>query len=400
MKNLSRFLLLSVIILSSLSIARAEINGAIAGFSYHPGNVAVLDNVTFIIQTKNTGTEATEYNLQLTISNEGQILDKENFSFSLKAGQAITFSPTFSPDTIGQYQVLVELFDKYGTKKFDSRIENINVVSTIGPFDLSIDIPSNVMRPGERIPALLSISNMGEKGTDVDVELAIPCLNQSTITKEFFVFIGSHSTYGANVPMDSCNEYGTHEIEASIILFNKTWITASSRFYESNSIIDIAFDVPDAITLSPGAQNHYGIYVKNNGQIPIHNLKLIISKIPVQWASIRPEIITEVNPSETVIFIANITAPSDAAPQNFTFGFYAASDEVLKRIQSNFILLPLKNSTSPNTQIIVTVPEIKFSYYLVVFVILLIVLTVLGIRTFATRRRNASGLGKIKSTIK
>lgn len=391
---------LGIFVIFLPTLSKAQTNGAITGLSFQPKDPIVLDNVTVTIEVTNTGSDTAPYSLKLTILNEGRILDNDSFTFTLKPGGKISFSPTYSPQTIGQYEIVVELFDKYGMQKFDSNIADMNVVSTIGPFDLSIDIPSNIVEPSSRIPALLSITNMGEKGTDVDVELSIPCINESSITKEFFVFVGSHSTYESNVPIDSCNEYGAHRIDAKVKLFNKTWISASSIFFENDTVSNIDFDAPDSISLHSGDQVSYVVRLTNIGSSEIHNVKLIIGKLPVSWAEIEPDAIAALKPNNTGVFLVNITIPSDATAQNFTFGFYAASDEIVKRIQSNFVLTPYQNNATDKSLSHFNAPQITFSNFLIVFFILLVCIIILALRSFSTHRKYSSALDRIRGSMK
>ena len=108
-------------------------------------------------------------------------------------------------------------------------------------------------------------------------------------------------------------------------------MSSTSQFFENASYIQLQFDVPEKITLKPGESYTFPVEVTNFGNQKISDLQFIIQRIPLAWQKTSPSSIIEVEPNEKVVFIVNITVPSDAEVKSYEVRMTAAAEEVLER---------------------------------------------------------------------
>jgi len=321
-------MILSFILLSSTALAQES--GKIYQLSYSPAEPVVFDVTTISIGIENTGSKIQNYLMYLQMIKDGKIVHEQEFTFTLEKTKGIFFTPQYTPQDIGGHEVIVRLYDKFKLDLFDTQIIKFNVISHLGPFDISINPLTTRIRPGILLPATLLLENKGAKGIDVEVRVSVNCPDKE-LTQTLTVFVPANNQTERLVSMQICEQEGLFDILASIIIFNKTWVSSSSQFFVNVSYIQLQFDAPEKITLKPGESYSFPIEVTNLGNQKISDLQFIIQRIPLEWQKTSPSSIIEVEPHEKVVFIVNITVPPDAETKSYEVRMTAVAEEVLQR---------------------------------------------------------------------
>lgn len=329
---------LVIILISSPALAQEA--GKIYQLSYSPAEPVVFEDTTISIGVENPSDKTQSYLMILQIIKEGQIVYEQEFTFTLEKTKGIFFAPRYSPQDIGKHEVVIKLFDKLGFNLYDTEIIDFNVVSHLGPFDIIIDPLTNRIRPSLLLPTRILLENMGTKGVDVEVKVSVEC-KENTLSQSITVFVPAKEQVEKLVSMQTCDQEGLYNIESSIILFNKTWVTSSSQFFVNSSYIQLKFDPPEKITLKLGENYTFPVEVTNLGNQKLSDLQFIIQRIPLKWQSTTPSSITQVEPNQTVVFIITINVPQDAEPKPYEIRMTATAEEVLERKISTLEVLPL-----------------------------------------------------------
>jgi hypothetical protein len=322
-----------------LASAQSTSEGKIISLTVAPKDPLVYDPITATIGVNNPSDKEMSYKLEFLVTKDGEILLSTPFTFTLQPGLGIFFSPSFVSKDIGQYEMVAKLSDQYGLKTMDIQLKKINVISEIGPFDIAIDSPSDVIYPGTKIPLILTLANMGEKATDIQVRVTVECNNGPDIEQEFFVFMYPGAVQDRQITSDTCNEKGPHDVTASVIVFNKTWISALNQIFLNEPTIGLNFEPPQSVMLRAGKSAIFDVRVTNTGEQSADNLQLLLQKIPREWVQITPAKVVTVEKGQTVIFIVNITPPADTLPGEIKSDFSAAADQVLERRETGFTVL-------------------------------------------------------------
>ncbi len=346
-------LALGLVLVLALPAAFAQntAEGQIYSMSVTPEEPIVFDQVTMAVGTINPSDQPQGYRLEIIITKDGEIKSSQPFTFTLQPGLGTFVSPVFVADDIGEYEAVAKLTDQFGTEVRDLKVQKFLVVSEIGPFDIAIDAPSDVITPGTRTPLILTLANMGEKATDVQVRVVLECNAEPDIAQEFFVFLFPGAVQDKQIATGTCRETGPHDITASVIVFNKTWITAVSQIFLNESFIELAFELPEVIILRAGEPKIFDVKVTNEGNTPINNLRLLMPKIPPEWVSITPSAIVQTEPHQTVLFLVNITPPRDALSDDTTLGISAAADQVLRRKETRLQVISLEGAAPGGAQV-------------------------------------------------
>lgn len=335
---LGLFLVLAV----PVAYAQNTQEGDVYSVSISPTDPVVFDPVTISVGVKNPSGKPIQYSMDVIVTKDGEIQQDNPFTFTLGPGEGTFLSPTFKSKDIGEYQVVVKLSDVFGDVK-DIEIRKFTVVSEIGPFDIAVDTPSKIIVPGTITPVILTLANMGEKATDIQVRVTMTCNNEPNIAQDFFVFLFPGAVQDKELSgFRTCNEVGAHDLTASIIVFNKTWITAVNQVFLNQSTVNLDFTLPDNVAVRAGESKVFDLQVVNNGNAPVDNLRILIPKIPSDWLQISPSSIQKVSPGQSVLFIVNITPPRDAPESDILMGVSIASDQVLNRKETDFKVVPLE----------------------------------------------------------
>ncbi len=330
-KAITRFFpaFILLIALALIPPALGEKTGEIYYLSYSPAEPVVFEDVKTSVSVQNPSDKAQNYLMQVQVVKDGRLLSEQEFTFSLEKGKGVAFSPTYTPNDIGEHDLIIKLYDKLMLNLFDTKIITFNVVSQLGPFDIIIEPMAKAIKPGLYLPAKILLENMGIKGTDVEVRISVNCDNPMTQSLTTFVPARSRTERLASIAV--CNREGLYELTASIMLFNKTWISSTNQFFVNSSIVQLTFDAPDNITLQAGQSLVFPVNIKNTGNEIINDIQFVVERIPLAWQKTSPSSIQGVHPNETAIFIVNITIPSDAEPDSFEIRMTAAVDETVEK---------------------------------------------------------------------
>ncbi|MBI2084461.1 MAG: hypothetical protein HYT70_02515 [Candidatus Aenigmarchaeota archaeon] len=329
-----------------ISPVLADENGKIYQLSYSPGEPVVLEDIKISVSVENPSNEARNYLLEQLIVKDGRVADSAEFAFSLESGKGISFNPTYAPQDIGKHEIIFRLYDRLKTNLYDTKILELSSVSNIGPFDIIVDPLATRIRPGTFLPTKLILENMGVKGTDIEVRISVNCPNK-TLTQSSTIFMPAKGHSERLVSVETCQEEGLYDVTASIIIFNKEWVSSSSHFFVNASYIQLSFEFPENITLKPGQSVYFPVEVTNNGTQEVSDLKFVIQRIPLAWQHVSPSSVVKVKPNEIAVFIVNITVPLDADPTTYNLRATAVAEETLERQITHLEILPLGAVAAP-----------------------------------------------------
>lgn len=322
----------SFLLLISSSISEQKI-GEIYDLTFSPSEPVALQTMTINVGVKNTGNLPANFKLKIFVIKDGQIKHQNSFEFDLQPGKTVSFSSSYVPDDIQEFEILAKLYDKYETELYDSKMLKFNVISDIGPFDLFVEPLTRIVKPGEELPISLTLINKGEKGTDVKIRVEVLCLN-STPLNEFLVFLEPKSSLEKIVSVPTCKEEGLYAVSSNLVLFNKTWVSAMNQFIINKTSFELTLKFPEKIEVQQGESKVFDVAIKNLASSMVTNLKLLIEKIPSEWYSIKPDSITKIEPNETVLFIVNLSIPKDAVAKEYPITIIVAANEVYKKDNS------------------------------------------------------------------
>jgi hypothetical protein len=297
--------------------------------SVDPENPLILEDLKINVGVQNTGTESGDYALDVFVIKNGQIKYDTSFEFSLRPGKGVLFSPTFTPASIGEYEIVTKIYDKYRSVLYHTKLLKIEVTSDIGPFDLELDTLSKTVIPGRDIPLIVRMKNAGFKGTDVKIAVEMDCINQSDVRKEFFVFLGQGSTLDKSFTIKTCDEEGLRDITSKLILFDTTLVESLSQVFLNRDHVDFEVTTPKILEIRQGGHEIFDVYLKNTAEVTVTNLKLAIENIPLDWFSVNPSTIVKIEPNETAMFIVNVSIPNNAPTERYPIVIAVGSDQTL-----------------------------------------------------------------------
>jgi hypothetical protein len=355
-------------------IGQSNPNGRVTGAAYAPDEPVALSDITLSVSIDNPSDKQQSYYLQIQVTKDGNVVNEQDFTFTLSSIKSVSFNPTFAPQDIGEHDVIIRLYDKFKINLYDIRVIKMNVISHLGPFDIIIDPLANIVRPDFLLPSRLILENMGTRGTDVQVQLSINC-PYNPVTQSLTVFLPGGSRAERLLSMRTCKQEGLYDILASIMIFNRTWVSSSSQFAVNSSYVQLEYDVPDKISLKHGETYSFPVEVVNSGNQKVTGLTFIIQQIPLSWQKTYPESVKDLNPGQKALFIVNITVPDDAATGSYQIRMNAAAKEALERKFS--ILEIVGTSDLPG----VALPAITSTY------ILAVILAIAGIGAGVYLRR-------------
>ncbi|MBI2034877.1 MAG: hypothetical protein HYT11_04060 [Candidatus Levybacteria bacterium] len=393
-------LISSIILFSSASLAQEK--GDIYQVSSSPEEAVVFETVKISMNANNPSDKDQSYLMVLQITKDGKLIHEEEFAFTLGRGKGIQFTSEYVPQDIGEHEAVIWLYDKFKTTLFDTQIIKFNVVSHLGPFDIEIEPLTTRIRPGLSLPAKILLENMGIKGVDAEIEIKVNCPDADLAQKlTFFVPAGDKTE--KLIRTQVCDQEGLYNIRASIVLFNKTWVSSSSQFFVNSSYIELQFDPPENIKLNPSESYTFPVEVTNLGNQKITDLKFVVQRIPLAWQKVSPSSVIEVGPNEKAVFIVNITVPSDAKAETYEISMTAVAEETLERKMSTLEVASL--ATLP-----VVTPKVfsVISYLIISLVASATTLVTVGLMYARKKKRDLTSavskraeiIKKIKETVK
>lgn len=343
MRMLPAFAVFAVVLtfLSTPSLAQATGDGEIKSVSVTPENPVVLKQMTVAAEVWNPTVDQRSYRMTMQLVQDGKIRSSQEFAFSLDPGLGNTISTSFVPRSIGDFEMVVKLTDEIGIGTDDIEISEFAVTSDIGPFDVAIESPSRIVRPGDRTPLVLALANMGLKGMDVEVRVGMDCRQQEDIAQSFYIFVPGESSQEKIVSTDTCSEVGQRSITASIVLYNRTWITALNQVFLNETVSVMEFDSPDRIVAEPGKSTIFNLEVMNIGEAPLTNMRLYLPSVPSSWMSVNPETADVIGPGERALFVVNVTPDASAPQTSIVIGLVVSTDQMMERGESEFRILAL-----------------------------------------------------------
>lgn len=377
--------------------------GEIYSIYIDPEHPIVLDDFAINIGVRNKADNDIEYSLDMFIIKDGQVKDESSFTFQLDSDKGILFSPTFAPISVGQYEIVVKLYDKYKSVLYDTEISQIDVVSDIGPFDLIIDVLSRTVMPGDDVPLIVRMKNAGIKGTDVKIDVSMDCINQSSSHKEFFVFLGQKESLDKSLTIKACNEEGLHDVTAKLLLFDTIFVESLNQIFVNRTYFDYEVRTPNIIEIRQGEYEVFDVYIKNTAEVTVHNLKLAIENIPLEWISVNPSTIIKIEPNETAMFIVNVSIPADAPAETYPLVISVGSDETLIKQDSNLKIITGRIPAAEEgvDKPLVISKELQYKLVVLVIVVIVIGALIVSFKRSKSRKFGHSGgmLGELKDII-
>lgn len=387
-----------------LSIVPAAFSqGEVYSIYIEPAEPMVFEDFIINLDVRNTGDKLNEYVLDIFISKDGQVKDENHFTFHLHPNKGIIFSPTFMPISVGKYKIVTKLYDKYKTILYDTKIAEIDVISDVGPFDLSLDVITRKVRPGYEIPLIVRMKNIGVKGTDIKIAVSINCFEQRDIYKDFFVFLKGSGEVDKSLTIPACNEEGSRDVTAKLILFNYVYAESLSQVFINHTYYDFYAEFPKLIKIRQGESKVFDVLVKNTAEITVNNLRLMIEHIPLEWIRITPPTIINIKPGESAMFIVNISVPQDATIIEYPITMMIGSDETL--VQKDSTLEVITGEVVPEELVPLISKELQ-KKLIIIFVIGIVVVALIvawrklkGKRGRVYEKEKAEALGKVKDMI-
>lgn len=378
-----KLLILSFIIFILLfsGIAHANEIYKISSSSPEP---RVLEETTFSTDVRNNGDVKQSYALQISINKEGKIIDEKEFIFDLAPQERTILSSTFVPNDIGQITLVATLFDKDKVKVFDTKMEEFNIVSEIGPFDMKLVVPTKMVKPGETLPLTLELSNMGITGSNVTINVKNICFNESNSESNISNFLNSSSQKEEGIEITTCKEEGLHSITAELVLSNKTLISTESQILLKDSELNMSFINIPYFKLVSGKSGIFYLSLENLGNSTIHNLFITIENVSLDWFDVSPKKIEKIEPKEKFLFVINFTVPQDVEIKNRSIYITAIADESLVKRESYLevtkVELPQDYSTVHS---LIDFRNYKTLYYIATILLICLI----GIIFFIKRKR-------------
>ncbi|MFH1622953.1 MAG: NEW3 domain-containing protein [Candidatus Aenigmatarchaeota archaeon] len=307
--------------------------GEIVDMTVIPAKPKVFEDATVTVTARNLQDQNNEYLLSMFSAKDGQVLDENELTFKINPGKDITVSIAFSPTRIGKYTIVAKLYDKYKSVLYSERVLDVEVVSEIGPFDVQLDVLSRNIRPGYEIPLLISLKHMGMSGTDVKVSVYMDCADGGRY-KDFSVFVDGGGKVDKTFSIQACEQEGYHEITAKVVMFDSVLAQSTGNVFIRESQKDIYVRAPDRIEARKGSSKVFDVYVRNDYNITVHNLKLALVGLPEGWLYISPGNVASIDANESALFVVNMTIPADAAAIEYPLVVSVGCDETLTQKES------------------------------------------------------------------
>lgn len=357
--------------------------GEIYTISVKP-EIKILDNASVLIGVKNPSNEKYSYKLYVFVIKDAIVNEASDFIFSLKPGGSTTFSLTFTPSTIGEYEVMAKLYDDSETELLDAKTSQANVTSDVGPFDLSLDVLARAIAPSTTLPVILKMKNRGEKGSEVKVRVSMYCTNQ-TIENEFFIFLKPKIETEKTIYLTTCDEENLKVISAELILFNKTFVTSNTQVFLKKTP-SLNFKIPEKIEVKVGESKVIGIVVENRENISFNNLRLTVEHIPSEWFAIKPPLIVNMKPGEEAIFMWSLSVPAGAEAREYPISIDVGGDEVFSTKEATLTVSSAKTIERVQKSKILQMIKNK-RLFLVIILCLFLLVVIKGIIAFKNRNK-------------
>lgn len=301
----------------AIETEKNDLNGRIFTAEYKPDQPKIFERITATIVAENNGKEKNNYLLEIKITKNGQLKYDNDFTFSLLPDETVSFSPSYTPDEIGEFNVLVRLYDKKGEKIYDEEILNFVVQSDVGPFDLEVDLPSHMVGVGDSLPATISIKNVGKYGTDIELGIDIYCVDGEKTSKTMYIFVNASSDVKKQVFLETCAGVGQQTLLTSLNLYGKELLSSKTQFYINATMPKVSMKTQNQIKANSGEKTTFGIEIMNPNDFDLMAIKPFIYGIPPDWLVIQPSSFSILKSNESAVFAATIDVPEDVETKSY-----------------------------------------------------------------------------------
>jgi hypothetical protein len=310
-------------------VENISLSGEILSAEYEPSEIKIFEKITVTTAVKNNGKEKNDYLLEFKIIKNGELKNEDKFMFPLSPDRTVSFSPTYNLNEVGEYKIVIRIYDMSKITLYDEKILTIVAQSDVGPFDLEVDVPSHMIKLGDSLPLTVKITNVGIKGIDIGLDLELRCTNGKKISKSMYIFVNGSSDIEKQLFMDLCGDIGQHTVTASLILYGNELIASKTQFYVNATLPEILMNMQQLIKAENGKKNYFAIEVKNPNDFDLMNIKPFVYGMPSDWIFIEPSSFNTLKPNESAIFTAIIDAPKTAEMKNYEITVGIGGDNML-----------------------------------------------------------------------
>lgn len=380
-------------------LEKSNLSGEFLSVGYEPKEPKTNERLTVTAIVRNNGKERNDYLLTLKIIKNGEVKYKDDFTFSLLADGMVSLSPVYIPYEIGEYEIILRIYDKDSIRLYDEKILTFATQSDIGPFDLEVDMPSHVIGLGDSLPFTVKITNVGTHGIDVGLNLDLYCTSGKNISKNTYVFVNGSSYISKQFFMRTCEDVGQHSLVASLILDGKEMLLSKNQFFVNGDMPEIYISIQHWIKPKAGETTNFAIVLTNPNGIDLINLRPFVYGIPAEWLSIMPSNIDVLKPNQTIAFVAKLDVPEDAEEKSYEMTIGVGGNNMFAKSEA---ILSVTGATTGLPVSITSFYQLLSSYW--VQIVLTLVTILLIFLLFMFKRRNEQDrktvLEKIKDTMR
>ncbi len=237
-------------------------------------------------------------------------------------------------------------------------------VSSGGPFDVIISIPTPEVSPGQYLDFTLTLENMGDVSQDVTVDYWVSDGSRTWFSASELLFVPSQGLKSfarsafifTNQPLGAYTLYVrvTYDLQKPALEGQKSFQVraavsgggaaagggggggaaapptpsillpvATPPPYSAIEIIDY----PEEILVEKGDTKFPKVVVRNTGLMALHNLQLVVSGIPSSWVEVQPAKLNALASGDEEAFLVRISVPFSAPAGVRPIRFIALADE-------------------------------------------------------------------------
>lgn len=384
----SAVVVLAILLIATQPVLSQTEDGKLVKLSFNPDEPDALEEMNIDIEISNNGDIKNRYALRTMVSKSGKVKYDELLLFSLNPGATNSVSLGYTPDDIGEHDIIASLYNADQSVLYDKNIVKFNSVSNIGPFDLEVISVGQRVKIGEEVPVIVRAKNMGVKDVDAKILMEIECDPDPNIISSFVVLVNSSESVEKIVSMKTCDDIGLQTISSSIMLFNKSWISASTQFFVTENVARLSFGPPDSVEVYRGEKNVFDVYVENPTIGDVLNLMMVVEGIPQEWVSIDPAIIRQFEPGQSAVFLVNVDVPDDAELKSYPVMINLGADSLLNRKGSEIQVLQATDSvdttlpalTEEESELLLRI-VVKYKYFIIIFVVVIVIVVIIKLKS-------------------
>ena len=304
-------------LVSTGELDKTDFIGEILSAEYKPNQPKVLESLTITSIIKNNGKEKNNYLLDIIVMKNGQMKFNDEFVFSLLPEKTLSLSPTYSPDEVGEYQIVLRLYNVEKSKFYDEKILTVLVESDVGPFDLEVEVLSHIVGVGDHVPVIVKVTNIGIYGTDIGLNMELICTNGKKISNGMYIFVNGSSDVEKQFLIRTCGDVGQYSLITSLTLYGKELISSKTNFYVNETLSKIFMLTKNLIEAKQEEETSLSIELINPNNFDLTSIRPFIYNIPSDWLSIKPSSVSVLKPNESTVFVITINVPRSAEAKNY-----------------------------------------------------------------------------------